>query len=62
MGLNIRHRLHNYLQALKQRKTLLDGEIQNEMGKSIPCSWMLQKLKKQRLNIKDRMNFIGHIS
>ena len=45
--------------ALLRRKSAIEAEIRDELKRPLPCSLMLQRLKRQRLQMKDRMQAIG---
>ncbi len=52
--------LRNHFFALVRRKDAIESEIQDELQRPQPCSLLLQKLKRQRLKLKDRMRAIGY--
>ena len=55
MKASIERKLPQHLSALSVYKTSLERRIAEEMKKRLPCTLTLQRLKKQRLDTKDRM-------
>lgn len=55
----LERRLWNHLMALASRKSAIEREINHELRRPLPCSITLQRLKRQRLNLKDRMTSLG---
>ena len=55
----IEHRLRNYFFALVRRKSAIEEEIRHELRRPLPCTMTLQRLKRQRLQLKDRMRLTG---
>ena len=59
MNVPAQERLVGHFFALARRKSVVDAEIREELRRPSPCSFVLQKLKRQRLWLKDRMWAIG---
>ena len=55
----IEQRLRNYFFALVRRKSAIEEEIQHELKRPLPCTITLQRLKRQRLQLKYRMRLAG---
>ena len=55
MNTLIEQRLRNYFFALVKRKSAIEEEIRHELMRPLPCTLTLQRLKRQRLQLKDRI-------
>ena len=59
MNTLLEHRLHNYFFALVRRRSVIEKEIDHEERRPAPCADTLQRLQRQRLQMKSRMRMVG---
>lgn len=59
MEAQIEQRLNRYFFALVARKTAIEAEIDSELRRPLPCTLALQKLRRKRLRLKDRIRSVG---